>query len=95
MLQLQGKVDLVVMAMKGYAQTSLELHHQTFSVISKTLVWGGYYPFAVGQFVYSIAQADWASIINMQYVIYVQTNAFIKVMGYPIGIKILFEGFNK
>ena len=74
MLQLQARVDLGAMAMKGYsafpkAPTLLEPHHQMkFCDISRTLVRGGggggggerSYPSADMQSVYSTAPADLA-----------------------------------
>ena len=66
MLPLRTRVDLGVMAMKGYSASPKLQHHWNiaiilFSVISRTLVVVGSYPSEEMQSGYSTAPADWAS----------------------------------
>ena len=60
MLPLRDRVNTGAMTMRGYsafpkAPALLEPHYHISSVISRTLVWGGGYPFAEKQSVYSAA----------------------------------------
>ena len=58
MLPRRARVDLGVMAIKGYSAGLLEPRHQIASVISRTLVGDGFYPSAEMQSVYSTPPAD-------------------------------------
>ena len=63
MLPLRDRVDLGVMARKGYSiflKTSalLKPHYQIFIVISRTLVVGEFYPAKEMQLVYSVGPAN-------------------------------------
>ena len=68
MLSLQDRMDLGVMAMKGYSifpkPHDWSLTIKWFKVISRTLVVAGSYSSANMQCVYYIAQADWAQHIR-------------------------------
>ena len=64
-LPLQARVDLGAMAMKRCsifpkAPALLEPHHQTVKCHIKNTCWGGGYPSAEVQSLYSTAPADWA-----------------------------------
>ena len=93
MLPLQAKVDLGVMAIKGYSifpKVPALLTIRLFSVISSTLVGGESYHCAEMQSVYSAAPADWVEKQNNVKVDRVEVLRFKKrVTGYlvynPVG----------
>ena len=65
MIPLRARVDLRAMAMEGYSTFPKFQHYwnltiRLISVISRTLVVVGTYPFAEKQSVYSTAPTDWA-----------------------------------